>query len=185
MSRRAALVWHYSVGMCLREIIRSGTLLPATAFVPEQEAPVLWFSSRQTYEPTARKMLMTSDGKVRSLSIKETAAHCGGLVRFGVDVGLTMPWSRLRVAAGIRRYEARLLERTARRDGADPDQWHGIIGPLALAFVETIEVDLTGSGHWVSTETTEAAEPSLLHRSAPGSGDSLTLCRARVESLVT
>ena len=79
------LVWHYSKVIHLSEIMKSGKLLPATAGVPASEKPVLWFSSSPVYPPSA--CMGTFDpvtGQARTMSVVETAASCGGVIRFCV-----------------------------------------------------------------------------------------------------
>jgi hypothetical protein len=44
------LLWHYTIGYHLPEIIRTGAILPSIEFVPATERPVVWFSSNQEWE---------------------------------------------------------------------------------------------------------------------------------------
>ena len=162
------LVWHYSKGIHLTDIIKSGKLLPATAGVPAPEKPVLWFTSSPVYPPSAcpgelvdpesmrtrrvgRKLVADAQSmKTRTLSVAETAARYGGVIRFGVDAGLTLSWREVQEAARISPAMVRALESVARKQGEDPNDWRGIVGALPIAHVLTLDIDETGSGAWVS-----------------------------------
>src|SRR5437867_969614 len=117
------LVWHYTVGRYARKIEATQLLLPATNGVPEHERPVVWFSARQDFEPTARKLWKQADA-VFSLTKVETAELGGGLVRYGLPRESALRWPALCRAAGIRTGQQRRLERAGRRQGADPIDWY-------------------------------------------------------------
>ena len=133
------IVWHYTIGSRLKAIREYGALRPATAGVPAHELPVLWFSSRRDFEPTARKMLVNSDGQLRRLSVDETAHWGEGLIRFGISSDRCIRWPDLRRRCHMRSKDARQLEAAAHAIGAIPTQWFGVIGELPLSAVSALE----------------------------------------------
>ena len=50
------MAWHYTVTVRAALILAEGVIRPATVGVPDGEIPVVWFSTRQFWEPTANKV---------------------------------------------------------------------------------------------------------------------------------
>ena len=88
------LAFHYTTGYCFEKIVVDQSLKPATAFVPRNEKPILWFSSDPYWENTANKAIM-ENGNIRKLTMKETMLRGGGLIRFGINKNKLQPWSKL------------------------------------------------------------------------------------------
>jgi hypothetical protein len=75
------MLWHYTMGNCLRWIIKTGALIPygGNELAPlfPGEKPAVWFSTEQFWEPTAQK------GDMGMLGTHE---KCGGLSSKSITV---------------------------------------------------------------------------------------------------
>jgi hypothetical protein len=131
------------------QIREAGVLRPATAGVPQGEIPVVWFSARQHWEPTANKNLQLPDGRIVSLDFAETISRGEGGWRFGMPVESLIPWRRLREAARITPKTATGLIRAAKRQGADQAFWYGSLEPVPLhaCVIERLDADT-----WVNAD---------------------------------
>jgi len=78
-------IWHYTVGVNMRSILRDRVIRPATTKVPANERPAVWFSTNAVWEPTANKMWKDIRGKIRLLTKEETAIRGKGLYRIEVS----------------------------------------------------------------------------------------------------
>ena len=136
----SVLVWHYTTGSRESAISDSGCLLAAVDGVRDHESPITWFSARQEFEPTARTMMVRTEGRppVR-LSRFETAKFGSGLVRYGLPRASAIPWLKLCGVARIRLADQKRLERAGRNLGADPLEWFGVLGPVSLEAIVAIE----------------------------------------------
>ena len=137
------LVWHYTTGEKFQLIARTGVLLPATANVPPGEKPILWFSAHPYFEPTARKAVHMCGG-IHILDVPELYSRGGGLVRFGLQESSLMGWENLNKVSGMGRAQCRSLEAAGRRQGANPNDWHGCFDPVPLGScaVEVMDENL-------------------------------------------
>lgn len=140
------VAWHYTVGLRFESILQDGFILPATAYVPETERPLVWLSTHTVFEPTARKLIGAPGGKPRIASLVELARLGGGLVRIGYPCRSLVPWPDIGLLARMDRKTRRLLQESASRQGANPSHWWGSLEPLALA-AGVIEA-MDGGGHW-------------------------------------
>lgn len=139
-------IWHYTIGDRAALILSDQLIKPATAGVPIGETPVVWFSARQHWEPTANKMIQTPPkGELRRLTFEQTIRLGGGGWRFGISWGLALPWRELIQAANIK--TARELANRGRKWGADPGMWYGTLGPVQLD--STVAVQRLVDGEWV------------------------------------
>jgi hypothetical protein len=141
--------WHYTTGLCYDAIITDGIILPATAYVPEKEKPIVWFSTNADWDPTANKMRATDDGRLTTLTREETAHAGGGLFRFG-GAPKTAPydWRALKELSGMSARTARGLYRTAVDSGASPYDWRGTFDPVLRE--KWLVVERFSQGVWVS-----------------------------------
>ena len=143
----AILAWHYTIGVLLAEIESSGVIRPATEFVDKRERPVVWFTTRDTFEPTAVKMLRRPDGTLRSLSVEETERLGRGLFRIGVDPGGLLTWNEWRKRSRVRPVMADALEKVARDQGSDVTEWLVSFKPVPAPAWEAVEVWYRGQWH--------------------------------------
>lgn len=150
------LAYHYSKGAHLPEIQRAGILDPRRTVMhgaPIIERPILWFSSDPYWETTVSGIDFSPDGSVRHLTMEESRAAFGTLIRFAFETRRLQPWKgdRLRRKARMSREIAVALEQTAREAGADPTLWYGCFRPIALGELASIEV-FEDTGMWVPVE---------------------------------
>jgi hypothetical protein len=145
----APLLWHYTVGQWLRLILRDGLIRPATAFLPPDEKPVVWFSRNPDWEPTANKIRGNSDGSVVCLDMHGTAELGEGLARIGVAPQVApYNWHQLKKLAGTKSAMARALEEAAIRQGSSPRDWYGTFDPVPREKWLSIEVRRSADDPW-------------------------------------
>jgi hypothetical protein len=132
--------WHYTIGLRASKILADGTIMPATAGVPAHERPVVWFSTRQHWEPTATKGKIVN-GVRSEMTLAEMIRDCCGLWRFGIQIRELLPWRELQTAAGITKETAQRLVRNGRKRGADPACWYGALDPVPVANCQIQRLD--------------------------------------------
>jgi hypothetical protein len=137
-------VFHYTAELYLERIFSSYALLPSNVGA-ESEGSAVWFSARETYEPTAVKMIQTPDGTVRSLSVAEQMTKVGG-ARFGLpaDDERLLPWRKACAALGTPFKHRKAMEVVGRKQGANPDHWFAVLAPLSISEL-TLEVWRNGA----------------------------------------
>lgn len=140
--------WHYTVLQHIIQIDNDGVIKPATAGVPQDEKPIVWFSTNQDWEPTANKCAVNGDGLIIDLNKEQTEMLGGGLVRIGVDAE-TAPydWRALKELSGMSGRIAQGLYDAAIACGARPGDWWGTFDPVPRSKWTAAEVFKNGS--WV------------------------------------
>ena len=135
------MLWHYTTLTHFLDIDRDGEIRLATAFVPQSERPIVWFSKSPNWEPTATKKVVVQ-GRLRDATLAEMAP----LVRIGVaeDPERLHPWVRLKKLANMSRKTARGLERAALDMQAHPGDWWGAFSPIARGLWRAVEISLDG-----------------------------------------
>jgi hypothetical protein len=128
-------VWHYAPWAKLPAMVKAGELIPSNAGAPG-EAPVLWFSANQHWEPTATKTVSTPRGPVR-LTLAQQAQRFG-CIRFGLmrDDPRLLSWDNACKAAGTPRDMQRTLELVGKRLGARCSDWYGCLSAIGLSELE-------------------------------------------------
>ena len=141
------IAWHYTINDRAVHILKDGIIRAATANVPANETPIVWFSTRQHWEPTANKAMIDDSGNVSSLTMQETIQLGGGAWRFGLDTEKLIYYRKIIQVANITRRMAKALEQTALDAGADPTCWWGAIEPVNVSdcIVEQLDGD-----NWVT-----------------------------------
>lgn len=140
---RATLLWHYTVAARLRQILESGAIRRATAGLRKGERAGVWFSQRETWEPTATKWLRGQDGQFRPATMEEMGAM--GLARIGVDPDdVRTTWAQHRRFGGLPWPDGDAVERSARHQGADPDAWRVSYRDVARVRWRRIETSSDG-----------------------------------------
>ena len=153
------LAWHYTTGENFISIVESNVLLPAVIRLKEEQAPVLWFSQNQVWEPTACKGI-SKDGIIHTGTRHETREYGGGLVRFGYPKDRLLSWKKLRSAANICYRSRCLLESAGHMMGGNPNHWMGILHPLPVNQL-VLEV-LDGEWTWVPIRNDAYSLPHLV-----------------------
>lgn len=123
--------WHYTVGQRWEQIRASGVIRLATALVPKGERPVVWFTRRETWEPTATTLMQGPDGNRHDASDLEIKVRLGGKIRIGVAPE-TAPHSfaAFRRLSGIDPRFADGLAVVAREHGSDAEDWFVSFDPV-------------------------------------------------------
>lgn len=141
------IAWHYTTGANFIKIANGGFLLPTSAYIDENEKPILWFSTAKYWEQTACKMT-SINGEFIRLSMQETMHLGGGLVRFGLSANQLIEWKQLPKKAGMRKAVARALELKGKEQRATSTQWRGSLSPIAINDCASIQV-MDESMQWV------------------------------------
>lgn len=139
------IAWHYTTGEKYALIKELGVLMPADLFVTPPELPVVWFSTHQYYEASARKGIEDEAGLVRPASVQEMYEHGDGLVRFGCNISKLKHGEVLRKAAKMQSITWRRLLKTAHKMGANAGDWWGYVGgsmPISDLQIEVMDSNL-------------------------------------------
>jgi hypothetical protein len=132
--------YHYTIGLYLPDIIKSGVIRLATAFVFRKEEEAVWFSTNKFYEHTAAKAGRTVNGRIQVGDMEFTHQNGGGLVRIAVEDHIApVSWTEYLVQSGIDFKFAALLTNSGIEQGGKPQQW----------FCSWTPVE---SKHWLSIE---------------------------------
>ena len=127
------MIWHYAPWAYLPAMVESGALRGSNTGA-EGEAPMLWFSANQQWEPTATKMIRNSAGATVSMTFKQQVQMVG-CIRFGMgaDDCRLLDWKAACAFAGTPRDSRRALERVGKKKGADPAHWFATAATIPLA----------------------------------------------------
>lgn len=118
----AVLLWHYTVSGRLQRILADGVLKRSTTGLRNGERAGVWFTSRTTWEPTATPWRRGADGQFRAAPMDTLAA--AGLARIGVAPDLARTtWAQHRRFGGLPWADGEAVERNARQQDSDPEQW--------------------------------------------------------------
>jgi hypothetical protein len=147
------VLWHYTLGLHLPDILRSGVLRPG-ATVPG-EWPAVWFSFRRGWEPAAGTGLPPSEEETRrTLEVwathglkaalesrpKRSPAELGGLVRIGVRPrAAPFTWDAFVRLGGIPPSGAQARVTLDRALGSDPADWRVSLLPVPASEWIAIE----------------------------------------------
>lgn len=125
------LVWHYAPWATLPSIVAAGALVPGNA-TEGTATPLLWFSARQDWDPSATKFVRDG-GEPRRMTLQEHRRRFG-CIRFGVpgDDRRLISWAEACRAAGTNFTERRRLEAAFRQLGANPAEWSAMTQPAPL-----------------------------------------------------
>jgi hypothetical protein len=118
------IVYHYSHGIRLAAILKSGVLLPTKIGVPRHEKPAVWFTTNDFWEPTTSVRVIDRNGRlIRRLSMRE-CHEMVGLIRFTVnEASAPYTWSHHKRNGGMDRSTAKSLYDTAIEMGSSPSQY--------------------------------------------------------------
>ena len=137
------LLWHSTVAARLQQSLASGVIMRATAGLRKGERAGVWFSLRDTWEPTASKWLRGQDGQFRPATMAEMSAM--GLARIGVGTdAVRTTWAQHRRFGGLPWADGDAVERSARHQGADPDGWRVSYRDVPRTLWLRVEISVDG-----------------------------------------
>jgi hypothetical protein len=149
----AKTLFHYTTGLKLKRILKTGYITPAAANVEPYEKPVAWFSTQEQWEPTATKVPISGrQGQI------ETAKAQSGLVRITVP-GTCAPYvfPQLPLIAGTKPSVCIGLLIAGLELGSDPDTWRFTPTPVPTALFREVEFFDFAHERWVAVDMAELA----------------------------
>ncbi|CAG4889443.1 hypothetical protein [Paraburkholderia saeva] len=128
------LAWHYTTARKYQHISASGMLIPGGIGIDIESTgmPVLWFSRNQHWEQTAGDACHVAGQPVRRLTMRETYAASGGLVRYGCDVKRLDVGEILRRKAQITHEVWAALYAAGKQQQAYPAAWCGSVDSIPV-----------------------------------------------------
>ena len=140
----AKLVWHYTYGDVLPQIMADGFLRRTDRYIGLGEKPILWFSTNQFWEETFFKGQVQDDGSVEDLGF--AAMINAGIVLYRIGVApetVPLTWADLKEMSR----EASGLVRSAREWHANPREWRGTFDRVPRD--KWLAVEVQQKGRWV------------------------------------
>src|SRR5690242_7344783 len=89
-----SIVWHYTVGVAIKNILVDGELHLST-MAKGREKSILWFSANPDWEPSAVKAIELNSRKI-PLDRAGTEQLYGGLYRIGVSPSVLISWTDMK-----------------------------------------------------------------------------------------
>jgi hypothetical protein len=126
------LAWHYTTGHKFQCITATGMLIPGGIGIDPPEKPILWFSRNQHWEQTAGRAWHEDGQPMRRLTMLETCAQSGGLVRYGCDPKRLYAGEALQRQARMTDEDWAALCVEGRRQKAYPAVWCGSVDSIPV-----------------------------------------------------
>jgi hypothetical protein len=141
-------LFHYTRIGNLKKIQAAGKIIQATTFVEPPEIPVVWFSYRQDWEPTATPGLIdAASGTRRSLTFEEFASR-ETPARIEIDPqAAPLSWRAWRKSSGVKSRTVKALEELALRQDASPADWRMSFEPVSSKNWFSVEFYI--DGEWI------------------------------------
>jgi hypothetical protein len=139
-------LFHYTKLPFLRQILATNVILPATQWVPRGEKPVVWFSFRPDWEPTASPTTIEGGQQV-TLTFDEFVRL--GLVPCRIEVSperAPLNWRAWRKLSGVKSKNVKELEEAATGMGADVSDFRMTFD--AVKSEDWLAVELYLNGVW-------------------------------------
>lgn len=157
-AERPSMRRHYTTGVHMRLILADGFLKPYTPVRPPEKG-IVYFTVRETYEPTAVKGVAVENVGVRLLTIEEMERELDGLYRIGVSDSYPLkPWIEINRLARVPDRDRREMERIACEKGSDPFKFWGTLRPVPMKDWGAVEK--FRDGKWVRVPLAELASRS-------------------------
>lgn len=159
-----SIAWHYTTALGMAGINDTGCVSLATHGIGPNEKPVVWFSTNSSLEPTIREVTFArADGSYfRAKTIAEYRIAGLGLYRIALETSKLHRWVDLLKTAGISHTRRRDLERTAKKAGSLPYEWHGRVTPLRLT--EAAGVDYYDGKVWCSLRLEQISQRLVIEQ---------------------
>lgn len=142
-------VFHYAPAAYLSRILQSGYLRPSNAGAPK-EKPLLWFSTRLDWEPTATKMKWDPQRGLQHMTFAEQVATVG-CIRFALpaDDERLLNWTKACKLAGTPGHLRQALELSGRLQGSNPANWFAVACEVSLA---DLRLEVLRESRWQQAE---------------------------------
>ena len=135
--------WHYTNGRRIDQIIESGQINLATAYIEKNERPAVWLSTNPLFENTATRL--TKEGEDIPFNDSRLPA-----IRIEVrpsDKYVT--WARFKHTGKISPRMAMHVEKVGRESGANPAQWYASFRPILMKDWLSIEIWDNSTRKWI------------------------------------
>lgn len=162
---KRTLIWHYTNGLVIDEIVKAGFIKLATAGVDAGEKPAAWFSTNPTWDLSANRgnlLLKKSDFPVgvkfdvnpqedfeeKPFDPEEMEQVFKGRFRIGVlPEAAPHGWESFKRLSGMKKEIAEVMEQGVEKNG-NPREWRASFSPVPRKMWRTIERLV--SGVWVT-----------------------------------
>ena len=162
MIAQNSLVWHYTVGCHLPNILKAGVLKVEEWRWERHRQPRLavWFTRADTWEQTACKgyCLGAGNGDVWDIFLDEELTHlfCRGLVRIGVQPAVApYTWHDYKRLSGMPNRELKGLYDSTLRMGSRVGSWRLSFDPVPQSKWDKLE-------YWNASSRAWETSPSML-----------------------
>jgi len=165
MSRNRQIVWHYTNGLVIAEILRSGVIQLTSAVIGPHERPAAWFSTEPFWEPSAARAELTEAppadtavGQPINIRLDTIRRYSGeemdeilGRYRIGViATAARHGWESFKRLSGIDKGLARSMETADPATSGDVRHWRASFQPVGREHWRAVERLV--SGVWLSTD---------------------------------
>jgi len=141
------MLYHYTIGYHLPDILKDGALRP-TARHPGSRISVLWLSTHPRWEPSAVKTVH-DDGRDVIIGLDRLVTRGRGVFRFAVEPRQRMlGWREYVEASAIDHDFAEHLDTSGREGGADPAQWFACLEDVPRSQWRSIEMWQRDAQSW-------------------------------------
>lgn len=145
MARTPALAWHYTTGLKAQHIFSDARLKLETGPISKGERPAVWFTTSESFEPTAFQAIHRPDGTVHDITTAlEQAAVGQALVRIAVRTNRLHPYSVWAEKSGVHPLMRMGMELAAGKAGSNTADWWVSFKTLKSEAWERIEISADG-----------------------------------------
>jgi len=146
------IAWHVTSAEKYALISADGHLRPIGLYIQPPERPVVWFSSQEYFDRASRRVFITGS-TYQVLSIQETQAISGGLIRLGIDTRSLLKGHALRKSANISWPRWFAIRKARVLLQSDPDDWLGSLHAIPIA---KLTIDVMGDdGAWIRVQESD------------------------------
>lgn len=164
---------HFTTGDRLDAILADGRLRPARCGIVDSGRPVVWMTTRPSWEASTNKML-ASFGERVAIPLTEAETHqlCGGLVRITIDNQVrAIDWDTFKRTSETTAGDARALYAHALAGGASVRHWRASFAEIPVTQFAAVEF---WNGHHWQADRHQIPQPTETELAA--------LMRAKIEA---
>ena len=153
------MLYHYTHLVAGGSIIEDGYLKVSEWEKKNGFKPTLWFSKHELYEPTALKQYQTENVGMSVFKTMQEQANKVGCVRFGYKGSDLHTWKEYGSLSEISRQERRRMEKSHKKQGANPSDWLCSFDDISLEDMSSVEI---WTDKW--EEWTDKSLESAMHK---------------------